>query len=97
MKRAGLLLAVVALAAAISYGCAGTVYVREDPPPVRVEVRPAAPGPNAMWIDGYWRWGHHEYLWMPGHWERHARGTWVTGHWDKRPRGNVWVPGHWRR
>lgn len=96
-KRFALRLGLVSAALVLSSGCAGTVYVRDEPPPPQVEVRPVAPGPNAVWIDGYWRWAHGRYIWVPGHWERHPKGTWVPGHWDKRPRGHVWVPGHWRR
>lgn len=96
MKRLGMHIAIVSTAALLSYGCAVTV-VTEEPPPPQVEVRTVAPGPKAVWIDGHWRWNGHRYVWVPGFWEAHARGTWVSGHWDRRGRGHVWVPGHWAR
>ncbi len=42
------------------------------PPPRRVEVKPAKPGPNFVWVEGHWKWkgrrrGH---VWVPGHWRR---------------------------
>ena len=48
-------------------GCAST----PPPPPLRVEVRPARPGPKAVWVPGHWKWrgrarGH---VWIPGHWK----------------------------
>lgn len=78
-------------------GCATTVYVPEAPPPPKAEMKPPAPGPKAVWVEGHWKWSHGRYLWVPGHWVKKPRGKWVSGHWEKRPRGWVWVKGHWRR
>jgi hypothetical protein len=54
------------------------------PPPPRVEVVPAAPGPDFIWISGLWVWGGGHYAWHPGHWTT-ARV------------GYVWAPAHWAR
>jgi hypothetical protein len=75
--------------------CAGGLYVETEPPPLRAEVRPAPPGPNAVWIDGYWDWRARQYVWIEGHWDRHPRGNWVPGRWEKQERGYVWVRGYW--
>ena len=86
-----------AILLAFLLGCAGTVYIPDAPPPPKSEVKSARPGPNAMWIDGHWKWNGHKYVWMPGHWEKNPRGKWVAGHYAKRGRGHVWVPGHWKK
>jgi hypothetical protein len=69
------------------------------PPPRRVEVIPASPGPGYGWHAGYHRWDGQRYVWVPGTYERtpyeHAR--WVEGHWDHRGGGYVWREGHWAR
>ena len=74
-----------------------TVIVSEAPPAPRVEVAPAAPGPEYVWVGGYWSW-QGRWVWVPGHWATRPgpRSTWVAGHWAPRRRGYVWVPGHWR-
>src|SRR6185312_14069874 len=49
------------------------------PPPPRHEVIVASPGPDYVWVNGYWGG-------EPGHY------SWVGGHWDRPPhRGSVWV------
>lgn len=61
----------ICLAGFIS-GC--TYYIKEPPPPVRVEVRPARPYSRAVWIPGRWKWRGRRrrgrYIWIPGHWRR---------------------------
>ncbi len=96
MKRFCILLSVIILIAFV-YSCAGVVYIPEPPPPLKTEIKTAKPGPNAVWIDGHWKWNGHKYVWKPGYWEKNPRGTWVPGHYTKRSRGHVWVPGHWKR
>lgn len=67
------------------------------PPPVRVEVRPVAPGPGYIWVAGCWEW-RHDWVWVPGRWVVRPRphAVWVVGRWEHRPHGYVWVGGHWR-
>lgn len=77
---------------------AGVVWVQTAPPRDRYEERSEAPGPDYIWISGYWVWGGSAYDWTPGHWERrpnrHAkydRGRWYHG------RGGWYrVDGRWR-
>ena len=38
------------------------------PPPGRSEVVPAAPGGDAVWIDGEWVWQGGRYAWKTGRW-----------------------------
>jgi WXXGXW repeat (2 copies) len=74
------------------------VLVTQAPPPVRVETRTVAPGPNYAWTNGYWRWNGVRYEWVPGGWIVRPRvaAVWVEGHWDRRPGGWIWIPGHWQ-
>jgi hypothetical protein len=70
---------------------------RVGPPPPRSEVMPAKPGPNHVWIGGYWKWSGNKYVWAPGHWTKAKLGkSWVPGHWEKRGPHWVWKKGHWR-
>ena len=74
------------------------IIVRVAPPTRRViTVRPARPGPRAVWTDGYWRWNGAKHVWVGGRWVANPRGTWVAGRWVKRPGGYAWVAGYWRR
>jgi len=83
------------LAVASVLGCEGAAYVETEPPPLQVEVRSDPPGPEALWIDGYWRWGGHQFFWIAGHWERHPHGNWVAPRWEKREHGYFFIKGHW--
>lgn len=95
------LLAAAALACALgaSPASADRVYIRVAPPHPIVEVRPAAPTPGHVWVDGYHTWNGTVYVWTPGRWELPPRhhAHWVPGHWRHHGRhGYYWVPGHWR-
>ena len=78
------------------FSCAATVYVPDPPPAPKDEIKPPAPGPKAVWVEGWWKWSGGHHVWVPGHWVKNSKGNWVAGHWDKRPHGWVWVKGHWR-
>ena len=57
----------------------------------RVSVRPVAPGPNYVWVDGYWDCGE----WFPGFWQptySRAGYVYVRGYWN----GVTYVDGYWR-
>ncbi len=86
------------LALSVASCASRVVYVRKAPPPVRVEVRPARPFPNAVWVAGYWNWNGTRFVWVSGRWVKPRRGmVWVPGHWRHMRRGWRWVPGHWKR
>ena len=74
------------------------VFVVAGPPADVVEVVPAQPGPEYVWVGGHYRWGGDRYVWMGGHWAQIPPGyhEWVAGHWGRREGGWVWVEGHWR-
>ena len=78
---------------------ADVIYVRESPPPPRGEtISGVAPGPNYVWVGGYWAHRPTGWAWVPGAWVVRPRPgvVWVPGHWESHPRGHVCVPGRWR-
>jgi hypothetical protein len=64
------------------------------PPPPRVIVVPARPGPDYVWIEGYWYPVEGHYRWHRGYWTlppyagahwvgpRHEGGRYYVGYWD---------------
>ena len=76
--------------------CSRAHYVSAQPETV-VETRPAAPGPNYVWVDGDYVWVGGRYVYHPGYWVApRASRIWVPGAWVKTPRGFYWQRGHWR-
>lgn len=74
------------------------VPVPYPPPPARVEVVPASPRPDAIWIGGEWDYRFRRWIWTYGRWTiapaggRYARWTLVR---DRR--GELsFAPGAWR-
>jgi hypothetical protein len=81
--------------AAAAAGCSRTVM--EAPPPAQTEVETVAPGPDYVWIGGYWDWSWGHYAWIGGHWERpdHPRAEWIQPRWEHRGDRYVFVKGYW--
>ncbi len=73
------------------------VYIGTPPPPMRYEVRPAAPGPGYGWIDGYWQPYNGRYRWIGGRWDRapYEGAYWSHPHYDHYDRGWALHEGHW--
>jgi WXXGXW repeat (2 copies) len=69
-----------------------------EPPPPIVEQVIVSPGPDYVWISGYWAWHHHHWEWVRGHWDLPPRrgAIWVGGRWDHRGGRVIWVDGYWR-
>jgi hypothetical protein len=90
MKILSLMVSLFILMGLLLIGCVAYVppppdgYYAPGPPPApMVEVRPAVPYPEAVWIGGYW--AHHGGAW-----------AWRGGYWDRRPHpGAAWSPGYW--
>ena len=84
----------------LSGSTTSTVIVApEAPPPPRIEVRPAPPRPDMVWMEGHWEWNPqtHTYGWTQGTFAEppRPRAVWTPGHWQQRPDGWVFTPGHW--
>ena len=76
------------------------VTVGSAAPAVIVETIPASPGPDFVWVAGYWTWRHHRFgfghwEWTPGCWVHppHHGAVWIVGGWDRH---GGWIEGHWR-
>jgi len=71
-----------------------------EPPPPRQEVivERSRPGPDYVWVGGYWAGSPNHYAWTGGHWERppHHGAVWVAPRWDTRGHDRVFVKGYWR-
>ncbi len=92
------IIAVIILIVMFSVIAGCVAEIRTPPPPARVEVAPAPPYPNAIWIEGYWQHRYGNWVWVSGYWARRPwpGAVWIPGHWRETPRGWRWVPGHWR-
>jgi hypothetical protein len=78
------------------------------PPPRVVYVRPAPPGPEFLWVEGYWYPAGKHYQWHDGYWSRpvYAGAYWVgprydagrfyEGYWEG-PRGQLKHDHKWDR
>lgn len=65
---------------------------------IGVGVRPIAPSPNHVWIDGGWVARGGRYVHTDGYWTAPRRDQyWVEGYWARARGGWVWVPGYWER
>lgn len=73
------------------------VAVNIAPPPLPVYTQPIVPGPNYVWMPGYWAWGQAGYYWVPGTWVLAPRPgyLWTPGYWGWAPAGYFWHPGYW--
>jgi hypothetical protein len=61
------------------------------PPPLRHEVIVGvSPGPDYVWVGGYWDGSPGHYTWVGGRWDHspHGHGQWSAPHWDKDKDGH---------
>jgi hypothetical protein len=74
------------------------VRVSAAPPPVRVEVQPARPSPNHLWIAGHWGWRGGRHEWLGGHWAIPPQPgyVWEPARWTQENGQWVFFEGHWR-
>jgi hypothetical protein len=78
------LLAILILSFSTAASAQLFVSVSFGPPALPVYVQPVCPGPNFIWMPGYWAWTPGwGYYWVPG--------TWVLA---PSP-GLLWTPGYW--
>ena len=84
---AALLLAGSALVAQVS------IIIGPPPPPRVIRVLPPSPGPEFVWVDGYWYPVGSHYEWHAGYWTRppYPGAHWVAPHHD----GERYFGGYW--
>jgi hypothetical protein len=70
------------------------VHIGTPPPAPRAYRVPPQPGPDYVWVDGYWYPTNGQYHWHNGYWTRppypdaywvapyYGRGEYYTGHWE---------------
>ena len=76
---------------------ASSIVVMQAPPAAQQEVPPPRPGPDYVWVPGYWSWKTDHYEWTAGHWQipPRAGAVWVPPRWDQE--GSAWrfYEGYW--
>jgi len=92
MKRK--LLALLLLIGGAAFGQVSIgVRIGAPPPPRIIRTRPRAPGPDYVWIDGYWYASGRRWLWHNGYWTRppYAGARWIMPRHD----GQMFYEGYW--
>ena len=84
-----LLMGMSVFAAQVSIG----IRIGPPPPPRVVRVQPARPGPDFLWVEGYWYPVNGKYTWHAGYWTRppYSGAHWVAPHHD----GQQFFAGYW--
>ncbi len=62
-------------------------------------VKNYGPGPDFVWVGGYWDGSPGHYVWVKGRWDRppHGHTAWVGPRWEKDHDGHFHqVRGEWR-
>jgi len=90
------LFGILLLASGSAFGAQVSIGIRIGPPPRPRVVRVVRerPGPEYIWIDGYWYLEKKHYRWHEGYWchppyerarwvaPRYERGMYFVGYWD---------------
>ncbi len=86
---AAMLMACVSVYADVSIG----IRIGPPPSPRAVRVLPPRPGPDFVWIEGYWYPVGKHYKWHEGYWTRppYPGANWVVPHYD----GKLYFEGYW--
>lgn len=74
-------------------------YAEVAPPEPQDERAPPPPGPDYVWVPGYWFWNGRGYVWHAGHYDVPPdRGAvWVRSGWVHHRGRYRYVPGRWAR
>ncbi|HEX9234102.1 MAG TPA: YXWGXW repeat-containing protein [Candidatus Acidoferrum sp.] len=92
--RAGLLFAVLLSCTHVACGQVSVgITIGPPPPPRVVRVLPPRPGPEFVWVDGYWYPVGRHYRWHAGYWTRppYAGARWI----GPRHEGRRFYNGYW--
>jgi len=81
------------LAAPASAQITFDVRIGQPPPPPRAYAVPQAPGPDYIWVEGYWYPQGNRYAWHNGYWTRppYAGAYWVAPYYE----GGRYYAGRW--
>ena len=74
------------------------ISVDVPPPPLPVYEQPVIPGPDYIWVPGYWGWTDDVgYYWVPGTWVLAPEPglLWTPGYWAWNDGMYVFYPGYW--
>jgi len=75
------------------------ISVRIGPPILPVYVQPVCPGPDYIWIPGYWAYDYddEDYYWVPGTWVIAPEPDllWTPGYWGWNDGFYIWHAGYW--
>lgn len=74
------------------------IVVHRDPPPIRIERVPRSPGPEFVWVKGYWAAQGGDWVWVGGRWSRppHAGAVWVEPRYEHHGADVHFSMGFWR-
>jgi len=73
------------------------ISIRIGPPALPVYAQPICPGPDYIWIPGYWAYGDDGYFWVPGTWVLAPEPglLWTPGYWGWDDGFYIWHVGYW--
>jgi len=96
--RGGVVVAPPAPGVVVRRGVVGGVRVNLAPPPLREEIRPAAPSANHTWIGGHWGWRGGQHVWLGGTWVMPPEQGmfWEPAQWVNEGGSYMFYEGHWR-
>jgi hypothetical protein len=89
------LVAAILLVSSSAYAGQISLGIRIGPPPAPrvVRVLPRQPGPDYVWIGGYWYPVGNRYVWHAGYW---SRPPYAGAHWvGPRHDGTMFFNGYW--
>src|SRR5215831_5818005 len=90
---------VLALGMASTSQASSSVFVSVAfaPPAIPVYSQPICPGPNYIWVPGYWAYGPDGYYWVPGYWTiaPFVGALWTPGYWGFANGVYIWHAGYW--
>jgi len=94
---AALVLSAISLTATVCAPGVG-MYVQTGPPLPPAEVIAVQPGPEYLWVPGYYDYAGGSYVWVSGRWAvpPHGYHAWVPARWVHEDKGWRFEKGHWR-
>src|SRR5438309_1435656 len=99
--KTGIRLTLAALLLSVPLASNAGVFVSVSiaPPPLLVYDQPPIPGPDYVWVPGYWAWDPEweDYYWVPGTWSLAPEPYfyWTPGYWAWLDTVFVWHEGYW--